>query len=183
MSNIFITAEVRTTRLHDANRFNLQKYLKEIERRASRGKCYHRPAFGCREFAADFEWVPDVKEALEQRAAEVRAEKEDKDWRKTWAEEDLGLMLYDVFDVDQREDGFRWLTDEELTDIISKQKLSTTKSPKRKSNATSDNAPKYFEGTAIVPRASFFHARIKDSQMDCHPNRIKIIPETRKEVR
>ncbi len=177
-----ITAEVRTTGLHDANRFNLQKYLKEIERRASKGKCYHRPAFGCREFAADFEWVPDVKEALEQRAAEVHADKEKKDWRKTWAEEDLGLMLYDVFDVSQRGEGFRWLTGEELEAALSGQTLAATKAPKGKKKTTPDNQLKYFEGTPIVPHAAFFHARIKDSQMDCHPERVKIIPERRKEV-
>ncbi len=177
-----ITAEVRTTRLHDASRFNLQKYLKEIERRASKGKCYHRPAFGCREFAVDFEWVPDVKEALEQRAAEVRADKEDKDWRKTWAEEDLGLMLYDVFDVNQRGEGFRWLTDEELGAALSGQTVTTTKTTKGKMKTTPDNQLTYFEGSPIVPRAAFFHARIKDSQMDCHPERVKIVPERRKEV-
>jgi CRISPR-associated protein Cas5d len=177
-----ITAEVRTTGLHDASRFNLQKYLKEIERRASKGKCYHRPALGCREFAADFEWVSDVKETLNQRAAEVRADAEDKDWRKTWPEEDLGLMLYDVFDVNQRGEGFRWLTDEELEAALSGQTLATTKAPKGKKKTTPDHQLKYFEGTPIVPRAAFFHARIKDSQMDCHPERVKIIPERRKEV-
>ena len=177
-----ITAEVRTTKLHDAARFNLKKYLEEIERRASKGKCYHRPAFGCRDFAADFEWVQDVQGTLEQRAVEVRADKEDKDWRKIWAEEDLGLMLYDVFDVNQREDGFRWLTDEELKTILSGQKSGVVKSPKTKKKTSPDSTIRYFEGTAITPRAAFFHAKIKDSQMDCHPERVKIIPERRKEV-
>ena len=177
-----ITAEVRTTKLHDATRFNLKKYLEEIERRASKGKCYHRPAFGCREFAADFEWVQDVQGTLEQRAVEVRADKEDKDWRKIWAEEDLGLMLYDVFDVNQREDGFRWLTDEELKTILSGQKSGVVKSPKTEKKTSPDSTIRYFEGTAITPRAAFFHAKIKDSQMDCHPERVKIIPERRKEV-
>jgi CRISPR-associated protein Cas5d len=177
-----ISAEVRTTKLHDATRFNLKKYLEEIERRASKGKCYHRPALGCREFAADFEWVQDVQETLEKRAAEVRVDKEDKDWRKIWIEEDLGLMLYDVFDVDQRKDGFRWFTEEELVSILSEQKSDTTKSTRTKKKTSPDNAIKYFEGTAIMPRASFFHAKIKDSQMDCHPERVKIIQERGKEV-
>jgi len=177
-----ITAEVRTTKLHDATRFNLKKYLEEIERRASKGKCYHRPAFGCREFAADFEWVQDVQETLEKRAAEVRVDKEDKDWRKIWIEEDLGLMLYDVFDVDQREDGFRWFTEHELKGILHEQKSDAAKPPRIKKNTSSDSAIKYFEGTAITPRASFFHAKIKDSRMDCHPDRVKIIPKRGKEV-
>jgi CRISPR-associated protein Cas5d len=177
-----ITAEVRPTRLHDSTRFNIKKYLEEIERRASKGKCYHRPAFGCREFAADFEWVQDVQETLGKRAAEVRADKEDKDWKGIWAEEDLGLMLYDVFDVTQREEGFRWFTEAELKTILPEQKSSAVKSPKTKQRTSPDSSIKYFEGTAIVPRASFFHAKIKDSQMDCHPERVKIIPERRKEV-
>jgi CRISPR-associated protein Cas5d len=178
-----ITAEVRTSKLHDATRFNLQKYLSEIERRASKGKCYHRPAFGCREFAADFEWVSNVKEALEQRAAEVRADKDDKDWRKTWPEEDLGLMLYDVFDVSQREKGFRWLTDNELKTTLSEDGSSATiKTQRGKKKVAPDNGIKYFEGTSIVPRAAFFNAKIKDSQMVCHPDRIKIIPERQREV-
>lgn len=177
-----ITAEVRTTGLHDAARFNIKKYLEEIKRRASKGKCYHRPAFGCREFAVDFDWVDDMQATLAQRAAEVRANKEDKDWKKTWVEEDLGLMLYDVFDVYQREDGFRWLTDEELKTILSEQKSDTKKSPKTKKKGAPGKAIKCFEGTEIVPRASFFYAKIKDSQMDCHPERVRIIPERRKEV-
>jgi len=178
-----ITAEVRTTKLHDATRFNLQKYLKEIERRASKGKCYHRPAFGCREFAVDFEWVSDVKEVLEQRAFEVRADKDDKNWRQTWPEEDLGLMLYDVFDVSQRGDGFRWLTDDELKSALSEPGASAAAKPQRgKKKVVPQNRIKYSEGTSIAPRAAFFHARIKDSQMDCHPDRIKIIPEKRAEV-
>ncbi|MCX5807409.1 MAG: type I-C CRISPR-associated protein Cas5c [Proteobacteria bacterium] len=174
-----ITAEARTTRLHDATRFNLKKYLEEIERRASKGKCYHRPAFGCREFTADFEWVQDVQETLGKRAAEVRADKEDKDWKKIWIEEDLGLMLYDVFDVDQREDGFRWFMEQELKSILLEQKPEHLRTKK---STPSDSTIKYFEGTAITPRASFFHAKIKDSRMDCHPDRVKIIPTREKEV-
>jgi CRISPR-associated protein Cas5d len=177
-----ITAEVRTTRLHDDARFNIKKYLEEIKRRASKGKCYHRPAFGCREFAVDFDWVDDMQASLTQRALEVRTDKEDKDWRKTWTDEDLGLMLYDVFDVGQREDGFRWLTHEELKTVLSELRSDTKKTPETKKKGAPDKASKYFEGTAIIPRAFFFHAKIKDSQMDCHPERVKIIPDRRKEV-
>lgn len=168
-----ITAEVRTTRLHDTSRFNIKKYLEEIKRRASSGKCYHRPAFGCREFAVDFDWVEDPKVTLSQRAAEVRADKKDNDWTKIWPEEDIGLMLYDVFDVGQREEGFRWLAAEEIQSSVAAQLAGKEKTLEK---------VKEFEGTAITPRAFFFHALIKDSQMDCHPERIRIIPDKRREV-
>lgn len=84
-----ITAEVRLTKRAKPPSDNLGKYLAEVRRRASRGKCYHRPAFGCREFAADFDWV----EA--DSAASIKL--------ANWPEEDLGLMLYDVFDHERRE--------------------------------------------------------------------------------
>ena len=84
-----ITAEVRLTKRAKTPSDNLGKYLDEIRKRASRGKCFHRPALGCREFAADFDWVePDADTSF-------KLEK--------WESEDLGLMLYDVFDYERRE--------------------------------------------------------------------------------
>ncbi|MCL0065319.1 type I-C CRISPR-associated protein Cas5c [Dehalococcoidia bacterium] len=132
-----ITAEVRTTRRHDASRFNIRKYLSEIQRRASKGKCCHRPALGCREFAADFDWVEDPA----------------KIYLAEWKEEDLGLMLYDVFDVEQRAEGFQWLA----------------------ADQTKGGRKTEHEGTLIEPQASFFHAKIQDARMDCHPDRIHIL--------
>lgn len=46
-------------------------------RRVERGQCFHRPALGCREFAADFGPPDDAPSAI--------------DWT-----EDLGLMLWDL---------------------------------------------------------------------------------------
>ena len=83
-----ITAEVRLTKRAKPPKANLGKYLSEVQRRARKGKCYHRPALGCREFAADFDWVDDAS----ARALE------------NWPHEDLGLMLYDVFDPQRREE-------------------------------------------------------------------------------
>ena len=84
-----ITAEVRLTKRHNPAKDNLGKYLDEVRKRASRGKCFHRPALGCREVAADFDWVePDS-------IASFKLVK--------WESEDLGLMLYDVFDHERRE--------------------------------------------------------------------------------
>jgi CRISPR-associated protein Cas5d len=56
---------------------NPAKYRDQFRRRVERGQCYHRPALGCREFAADFEPVePGLKPV---------------DWS-----ENLGLMLWDI---------------------------------------------------------------------------------------
>ena len=79
-----ITAEVlRTGR---SSKHPLNVYIEEIQRRACEGKCYHRPALGCREFAADFDWVDDLSNI---KLAD-------------WYDEDLGIMLYDVFDPVKR---------------------------------------------------------------------------------
>ena len=55
----------------------------QFRRRASQGKCFHQPYFGCREFPAYFELV----------AEETRVDKPEV------PNQDLGLMLYDVFDL------------------------------------------------------------------------------------
>lgn len=54
-----------------------QKFREIFERRVKRGQCYHRPALGCREFAADFGLADDAPAPV--------------DWT-----EDLGLMLWDM---------------------------------------------------------------------------------------
>jgi CRISPR-associated protein Cas5d len=86
-----ISAEVRLTDRAEPGRDSLEKYRGLFIHRASKGKCFHRPYLGCREFAADFEFVPD--------ASKVPVEE------KHWPNEDLGLMLYDVFDPRLRAKG------------------------------------------------------------------------------
>lgn len=54
-----------------------QKFRDIFERRVERGQCFHRPALGCREFAADFGPADVAPEPV--------------DWT-----EDLGLMLHDM---------------------------------------------------------------------------------------
>jgi CRISPR-associated protein Cas5d len=79
-----LTAEIRLSAKHDSKRDNLLKYEEQLRSRAGKGKCAHRPALGCREFAANFELAetpPVVDRGLT---------------------EDLGLMLYDVFDPADR---------------------------------------------------------------------------------
>lgn len=41
---------------------NLGKHLDCFRRRAERGQYFHKPFLGCREFAADFEWLGDRSE-------------------------------------------------------------------------------------------------------------------------
>lgn len=170
-----ITAQVSLSELGNRSGQNLNKYLSEIERRAKQGKCFHRPALGVREFAADFQWEPDPQAALERRATELR---EDRDWRAIWPEEDLGLMLYDVFDHRQRSQGFRWLTAEEIEQALTAHTVTATKPRKGKRKAGTGEALPRHEGVLIKPQAAFFHATIRDACMDCHPERVKIITNT-----
>lgn len=144
-----ISAELRTTPLANHPSDTPTKYFAEFKRRAQHGKCFHRPALGMREFAADFEWVDDPQAALEERVTELGTS-----WRQPV--EDLGLMLYDVFPPAARAQGFRWKRPDELGD-----------KPKK-------NTPR-FVGEKVQPRACFFHAKIEDSTLSCHPDEVEIL--------
>lgn len=168
-----ITSQVFLSELGKRSGQNLNKYLNEIERRATQGKCFHRPALGVREFAADFEWEPDPQAGLERRAAEIG-----KDWQAIWSEEELGLMLYDVFDHRQRTQGFRWLTAEEIEQALAAQTVTLTKPRRGKRKASAGTSLLRHEGVLIKPQAAFFHASIRNACMDCHPERVKIITNT-----
>lgn len=54
------------------------KYISMFNRRVEKGQCFHRPALGCREFAAEFEPVSELDKPLSSLNV------------------DVGLMLYDV---------------------------------------------------------------------------------------
>ena len=54
------------------------KYMAMFNRRVERGQCFHRPALGCREFAADFEPVAATDVPLDELNI------------------DMGRMLYDI---------------------------------------------------------------------------------------
>ena len=146
-----ITAEVHLSEIGRKRGHPLKTYRTEIERRAKSGKCFHRPYLGVREFAADFDWEDDVHLALERRSVELG-----KNFKGAWPEEDLGLMLYDVFDHERRTQGFRWLAIDE-----------NDMQPKKKS------APRW-DGLLVKPEAVFFHANIKDAKLDCHPQRVSL---------
>ncbi|MGI8733829.1 MAG: type I-C CRISPR-associated protein Cas5c [Pyrinomonadaceae bacterium] len=155
-----ITAEVRLSDI-GKKKNGLVKYLEEIKRRALRGKCFHRPALGVREFAADFDWEHDAQAALERRSVEVG-----NDWRGY--QEELGLMLYDVFDVSHRAHGFRWLREDEIEALRAEREAN-----RKKLTAAERKAPlPKFKGTSVKPEAAFFHARVQESKLDCHPERV-----------
>jgi CRISPR-associated protein Cas5d len=61
------------------------KYMAMFQRRAEKGQCFSQPSFGCREFPAHFE-LADESVIRPQPNPNPNAE--------------LGLMLYDVFDLD-----------------------------------------------------------------------------------
>jgi CRISPR-associated protein Cas5d len=91
-----ISAEIRLTNLGRSENQLLQKYQAEIERRIKKGKCFHRPSFGNREFSVDFDWVDDVDETLKKRLEETKQD--------AWTN-DCGLILYDVFSHKERNSG------------------------------------------------------------------------------
>ncbi|MGV6800923.1 MAG: type I-C CRISPR-associated protein Cas5c [bacterium] len=61
---------------------NPGKHADMFARRAKKGQCFHRPALGCREFAADFELIED-----ELPQSTLPDEQQNRD---------LGWMLYDL---------------------------------------------------------------------------------------
>jgi CRISPR-associated protein Cas5d len=64
---------------------SLVKYLAMFQRRTEKGQCFAQPCFGCREFPAHFELA-------DESAMRVSPNPN--------PDADLGLMLYDVFDLD-----------------------------------------------------------------------------------
>ena len=165
-----ITAEVRTTPLANRPEDKLSKYLNEIERRARSGKCFHRPCLGVREFTADFDWEPIEDNTAQSPSTPTAAVRNP-------INEDFGLMLYDVFDPSERSQGFRWLHSDELDaqqhafeqSIQSLKKGEQTKQRKAfaKTRLRSSCPP-------ARPQPLFFDANVRDSLMDCHPERIQV---------
>lgn len=63
---------------------SLVKYLAMFQRRAEKGQCFTQPCFGCREFPAHFELANESAMRVEPNPN---------------ADTHMGLMLYDVFDL------------------------------------------------------------------------------------
>jgi CRISPR-associated protein Cas5d len=165
-----ITAEVRVTPLANRPEDSLAKYLGEIERRAQQGKCFHRPGLGMREFAADFDWEDDADAAHARRSSELGRTAEP-------FNDDVGLMLYDVFDYRERAEGFRWLSDAEFSNSQSQGPAATAG---RRAKRQTTQASRW-SSAPIVPTPAFFHAKIEKSRMDCHPDRVRILTSTKGE--
>ncbi len=75
-----LTARVVPRPGHEAQR---RAFDEQFTRRALQGKCWMQPAFGCREFVCYFRYVNSLDD--EPAACDFS--------------QDLGLMLYDVFDL------------------------------------------------------------------------------------
>ncbi|MCX7866122.1 MAG: type I-C CRISPR-associated protein Cas5c [Limisphaera sp.] len=65
------------------------KYLAMFQRRVEKGQCFVQPCFGCREFPAYFELADESAMRVEPNPN---------------PDADLGLMVYDVFDLDVSRD-------------------------------------------------------------------------------
>lgn len=166
-----IRAEVRLSALGERTGAHTRKYLAEVERRARSGKCFHRPYLGVREFAADFEFEDDAAAAHTRRLAELTIDP------NAW-DDDLGLMLYDMFDHEERAAGFRWLSAAEVEDAGREhaQRIAESTSVARRV-AAKQTVPRT-QGELVKPRAAFFHAHVKKSVLDCHPSRIRLVRQT-----
>ncbi len=82
---------------------NPAKHLDMFRRRAEKGQCFHRPALGLRQFAADFAWVDEVP------ASDLPEEQRNRD---------LGWMLYDIdFANDRRPIFFRARMENGVIDV------------------------------------------------------------------
>ena len=147
-----ISAEVRLSSLARPPRDNLGKYLREIRSRAQAGKCHYRPSFGCREFAADFD-------SVENPASLARC---------PWPEDDLGLMLYDVFHPEERRHGYAWFDPSRHYGELDYDPLLVESARERG----------HF-GQSNAPCACFFRAKIVNGELKCHPEEIAILTSSR----
>lgn len=169
-----ITAEIRLSSLAHPPKDNIGKYRDEFRRRAQSGKCHHRPGLGMREFAADFDWEADPQAALIRRRDELAQSGNE---HFPWSE-DLGLMLYDVFNHDGREQGFQWMNDAEVLEAgsaFADTLAGLAKGEQTKRKKAYDANPIRHKGQFVAPQPSFFKAAIRDGVMDCHPERVHIL--------
>ena len=68
---------------------SLVKYMAMFQRRTEKGQCFAQPCFGCREFPAHFELADESSMKVQPGLN---------------PDTDLGLMLFDVFDLDVSRD-------------------------------------------------------------------------------
>jgi CRISPR-associated protein Cas5d len=82
-----LTGEIHPFPGHEAKQQGLEA---QFIRRATQGKCFHQPYFGCREFPAYYRYIDSLD-----------GERSPFDYTQ-----DLGIMLYDVFDLRRPNDAF-----------------------------------------------------------------------------
>jgi CRISPR-associated protein Cas5d len=88
-------------------------------------------------------------------------------------EEELGLMLYDVFAVHERAEGFRWLSPEEIAVLQGLRQAESKKLSAAARRGATKASPFHYEGQLVKPEATFFHASVRESKLDCHPERVR----------
>lgn len=161
-----IQAEVKISDLGKRDNEIETKYAREIERRARGGKCFHRPYLGVREFAADFDW----HEASDEKISRSETGESSFAWN-----DDLGLMLYDVFDHEARAAGFKWLNDAEIeTARATRARQSENLKPAARRALEKEPLPSR-AGHLVAPQPTFFHAQVRNSVLDCHPSRVAVV--------
>lgn len=82
-----LTAEIRAFPGHESKQQALEA---QFIRRATQGKCFHQPYFGCREFPAYYQYI----EPGNAKAPPLNYTQH------------IGIMLYDVFDLRRPNDSF-----------------------------------------------------------------------------
>lgn len=159
-----ITADMQLTEIGKKKGHPLNTYLLETQRRAKMGKCHHRPYLGIRQFAADFAWEAHPQTALMRRADELG-----KNWRHIWPQENLGLLLYDVYAPQARAHGFRWLAEgDHLADPHAH--------PKHHQKHRHTLSPPYTHSLYVQPEPLYFTANVRAATLDCHPARVRFAP-------
>lgn len=161
-----IQAEVKISDLGKRVDAIKRKYTAEFERRARGGKCFHRPYLGVREFAADFDWYEASDEKIDIS--------DNRDSSFAW-NDDLGLMLYDVFDHEARAAGFKWLNDAEIENArTTRARQAENLKPAARRALEKEPLPNR-AGSFVAPQPTFFHAQVRNSVLDCHPSRVAIV--------
>jgi hypothetical protein len=87
-------------------------------------------------------------------------------------------MLYDVFDLQERAEGFRWLRPEELDQQerdFQQSLVGVKKGAQTKRRKEFGDSRARWTRPPIKPQPTFFHAHVEQSKLDCHPDRIHIL--------
>ncbi len=73
----------------------------------------------------------------------------------------------------ERAEGFRWLSPEETAVLQEPRKAESKKLSAAERKAAAKASQPHYEGQLIKPEATFFHASVRESTLDCHPERVR----------